>query len=1525
MARKKTRSDDTFVASAPARGKRKPATGKGEAPRANGKANGAGGEPPDFPVVGIGASAGGLEAITEMLRALASETGMAFVLVQHLDPTHASMLTEILSRATSMPVREVENQMPVEPNHVYVIPPGANMVIAGGVLKLSARTETRGQHRAIDHFLRSLAEQRGHQAIGVVLSGTGNDGTLGLEEIKAAGGLTFAQDDTAQQSGMPQHAVAAGCVDLVLPPREIAREIARIARHPYVAPAAGAGPSLDLREAELQRVLELLRKATGVDLAHYKHSTLYRRIHRRIVLHKLENLRQYLRFLEDDPKELDALYQDVLINVTSFFRNAEAFEVLKRRIFPRLAEGRSRHEPVRIWTLGCSTGEEAYSLAIAFVEHAELAGRAIPVQVFATDVNGASIEKARAGLYSKNITQDVSPERLRRFFVEEDGSYRISKEIRDRCVFAQHDVLAAPPFSHIDLACCRNLLIYLDSAAQQKLLPTLHYALKPHGFLWLGSSETIGSHRDLFELEEPKHQVYSRKPGPTRLPSGTAAAGGAAIRPLLAQVPGRSREASAGGTEAQREADRILLAKYAPAAVLINAGLEILQFRGDTGAYLSPAPGRASLDLLKMLRPGLLVAVRGAIHKARSEEIAVREEGLRVRSNGGYREVNVEAVPLAEGAGGRGSCLVLFEDAGSTAELRARVTRAEARAAEDAAEVLRQASPDREIVRLSQELAATREYLQSVIEQQEAANEELQSANEEVQSANEELQSINEELETSKEEIQSSNEELTTVNEELHTRNLELSRSNDDFTNLLSSVQIAIVMLGPDLRIRRFTPVAEKLLNLIAADVGRPIGDIRLNVDVPDLERLVTEVIDSVSPTQVEAQDKRGRWYSLRIRPYRTLDNKIDGAVLVLLDVDSLKRGEELLRASAERLRIVQEQAPVGIWEADLEGRFLRVNDTLCAITGYSRDELLSRRFQDITPTDDVERDADAYRRLPGELGLATPREIRYRHKDGRTLWIELSTSLVHDAEGKPQFGVGIVQEVTERKRAELALRESEQRFHVLADSAPGLIWVNGLEGCQFVNRAYLDFLGVAEREVQGYDWSEFIHPEDRDAYLGSYLEHLGRRAPFEAQFRFRRADGQYRWMKSVGVPRSADDGEFLGYVGSTFDVTDLKEAEAALQQSDRSKNEFLAMLAHELRNPLAPLRNIAEVLKAPAVDSGTLEWAQDMIDRQVRNMARMIDDLLDVSRITQGRVQLRKEPVELAALLKRTAELSRQTTATRHQQLTLSLPPEPIYVEADPLRLEQVFVNLLSNACKFTPAGGHLWLSAGSGEPGATDVEVRVRDDGDGIPAELLPRVFDLFMQADRSLERAHGGLGIGLTLVRSLVQLHGGSVEAKSDGPGKGSEFVVRLPVLAAEAVDAAARDAGPREASAAGGPRRILVVDDNADAASSMAMLLRLTGHEVEVVHSGQAALQAARGLKPHIVLLDIGLPGMDGNEVARRLRREPDVEDALLVAVSGYGKEEDRSRAWEAGFDHYFTKPLDLKALDDLLAGLPAPEE
>src|SRR5437016_637579 len=828
-----------------------------------------------FPIVGIGASAGGLEAFSELLSNLPVEPTMAFVLIQHLDPKHPSILSDILSRTTRMSVVEAKHGMRVEPGHVYVMPPNARMTIAGEVLHLGPRSDDRGPQLPIDHFLRSLAEDLGSRAIGVILSGSASDGALGLKAIKAEGGTTFAEaPQSAKFDSMPRSAVASGAVDFVLPPKAIAQELTRIGRHPYLGQTRAA-PSPEAPASgpdAFDEILRKLREKSGIDFMLYRQTTIRRRIARRMMIHGLDTLEGYLGYLEAHPSQVHALYNDLLVNVTRFFRDPEAFRVLQRSVFPRILKQRPADAPIRVWAPGCSTGEEAYSLAIVLLESLGDADGIVPIQLYGSDVSETAVVKARAGIYPDNIELDVAGARLRRFFVKVDGQHQVRKAVRELCVFARHNLATDPPFSKMDLIVCRNVLIYLEPELQKRVLSIFHYALKDPGFLMLGVAETVGPLADFFSIVDKKYRVYAKKPTSRRFDLGLISLEQRLEK--IGRTARRTGEAGGGPLDLLQEVDRILLSKYAPAGVLVNEAAEILQFRGHTSPYLEPAPGQASLNLLKMAREGLLMELRVAIDKARKQNAPVRRERLSIKQDGGSVQVTLEVIPMRGPARER-NYLVLFERVppsmpGSTtpsATLRPKRT-----------------ATARQIENLRQELTATKEFLQSIIQEREAANEELQAANEELQSSNEELQSTNEELETAKEELQSVNEELTTVNEELQQRNAELSQVNNDLNNLFAGISIPIIMLGGDGRIRRFTPTAGKVLSLIPADLGRPIGDIRLNPDLSDLEQVCKHVIDTATVAEREVRDRDGRWYSLRVRPYETADNQIDGTVITLTD-----------------------------------------------------------------------------------------------------------------------------------------------------------------------------------------------------------------------------------------------------------------------------------------------------------------------------------------------------------------------------------------------------------------------------------------------------------------------------------------------------------------------------------------------------------------------------------------------------------------------------------------------------------------
>lgn len=831
-----------------------------------------------LPIVGVGASAGGLEAFTELLGNLPDNTGMAFVLIQHLDPKHESHLTELLSKASKMPISEVKGQTRAAANHVYVIPPGSNLGISDGVLHTAPRPPS-GPNLPIDSFLRALAADRGGKAIGVVLSGTASDGTLGLQAIEAAGGITFAQEPlTAKFGSMPTSAIAAGVVDFVLPPAGISRKLAALARDSHL-PIKLRQATERSEETELKKVFRLLRSATGVDFTFYKQSTLVRRIKRRMDLQGCANLADYIQYLERNREEANALCENCFITVTAFFREPTVFEALKTMVFPALLEKRAPDDPIRIWVPGCATGEEAYSIAICLMEFLEEAELSLPFEIFATDISETAIQKARAGTYASAALAHVSPQRLARFFTTTERGHQIAKAVRDACVFARHNVAQDPPFSKLDLISFCNVLIYLGAVLQRKVLSTMQFALKPTGLLVVGPSETIGTLSESFQQVEKSHKIYCLRPA-----ASTAAAQLAGVRSAEGQVvPGEKMAESRGDVDLQREADRLVLAEHAPPGAVIDNDMNIVQVRGHTAPYLELSPGEPTHNLLKLAREGLIAGLGKAIRTARQTNAIAQEDGFRIDGSGQLREVAIKVTPFAgSSASKERHFLVLFADAQQNGGPNAPHTPS--------------TDGHRESGRLRRELAATKKYLQTIVDEKVTALEALGAANEEAQAGNEELR-------TAQEELESTNEELNTLNENLKISSLEVGQANRDLTNLLESISIPLVMVGRDLRIRRFTRAMEPMLNLIPSDVGRSITDLQPRMELPDLRRLLLDAMEGGNRQPRDIRDSYGRWYSLRILPSVGPDGKTEGAVLMLIDIDASKRGLDFAEAIVETVR----------------------------------------------------------------------------------------------------------------------------------------------------------------------------------------------------------------------------------------------------------------------------------------------------------------------------------------------------------------------------------------------------------------------------------------------------------------------------------------------------------------------------------------------------------------------------------------------------------------------------------------------
>ena len=1300
-----------------------------------------------FPIVGVGASAGGVEAFSELLRNFPQEADIAFVLVQHLDPTHQSVLPEILGRLVKIPVTQVTDGMIVEPRHVYVIPANTTMLIRNGALRLGARVITHGQHMPVDEFFLSLADECGNRAIGVILSGMASDGTEGCRAIKAAGGITFAQkESTAKFTGMPSNAIRAGCIDFVMTPDAIAKELARISRHPYVrsVPSDDETAAVAHKASELDQILELLRQSSGVDFTLYKKTTLQRRIGRRMVVHHFERLQEYLKFVQEHPTELDELYRDILIHVTEFFRDAEAFEALREYVFPHLLKARKLETtPIRIWVPGCSTGEEAYSIAIALLEYM-WQSRTIPqgsittstVQIFGTDISEHALTRARSGLYTHAAVAQVSPERLNRFFVKLDGGYQINKSLREMCIFAKQDVTRDPPFSNLDLISCRNVLIYLGPTLQKRVIPTFHYALKPDGFLLLGGSENLGAFTEHFQLIDKKEKIYQKKGSGIRLLGYFTGPG-----PMLRHNPEPPlSRLSNSHLDVEKEVQRSLVQHYAPASIVVNSQMEIVQFRGRTGAYLEPAEGQPTFSLSKMAREGLLVDLRRAIDRAKKENEPVHTEGIQIKSNGGTKEMNFDVIPV-RGHNNEKFYVVAFHDSG-----RVRIVAKPTKVGRKLSQ--KQADLARENERLKREIASMRDQMRNLIEDNESTTEEYKSANEEVLSANEELQSTNEELETAKEELQSSNEELTTLNEELQNRNAELTLANNDLTNLLGNVNIPVVMIGNDLRVRRFTPPAQKLLNLLPGDIGRRLGEIRPNIDFDQLEELAREAVDNTTLQEREVREKEGRWHLLRVRPYKTWDNKIDGAVISLQDIHALKSTAEQNRTYADML-IETSRECILILNTDL--RVTTANPAFYQTFRVSPKDTEGRLIYELG---EGEWDIPELRQL-FETVLTSEVPIHDYEVEHDFPGLGQRTMLISALRTHLQPGGGVVfvtiQDTTEKKKHAEEASQQAALIELAHESVIVRDWAGRIRSW---NRGAEELYGWPAEEAKGKIIHELLQtkfPKPLEE-IKADLQHSGH---WEGELVHRRRDGEQRIVSSRWAIQPQGSRTPL-ILEINNDVTQRVRSEKNLRELSsylmRIQDEERRRIARELHDStgqklVAAKMNLESFAKAKskATNHKALSDSLHLLDeanQEIRVLAQLLHPPL----------------LEEAGLVSAVGWLVDGFTNRSKIQVNVKAAEElgrlPGNVEIALFRIVQEALNNIYRHSGATKASIEL-------KRNLQTVELRITDNGTGMPAELL--------SGDGS---GKPPLGVGILGMKERVAQLGGSLEISS---GKGGTSVL------------------------------------------------------------------------------------------------------------------------------------------------------
>lgn len=1454
------------------------------------------GQEKSFPVVAVGASAGALEAFTAFLKAMPPDSGIAFVLVHHVDPEHKSLMAQLLSRHTMMPVQMAGDNMPVAPDHVYIIPPNRYMDIKTGVLRLSEPKDQRGTRMPINRFFLSLARDRGYNAAAVILTGTGTDGSAAIAEVKAEGGIVLVQEPTeAQQDGMPRSAIATGVADHVVPISQMPGIIIEFSKHTYVA-ANPKTPFGENARPSLDGVVATLKQHSPINFGVYKEGTLLRRIERRMALRHMQNSVDYHALLMDSPEEVENLSRDLLISVTSFFRDPDAYTWLEESVLPGLVSAARPGKAVRVWVPGCATGEEAYSLAMLLIERVSALKKDIRIQIFASDVDERALATARAGLYPDSIEMDVSQRRLERFFVKEDHSYRVSRELRDAVVFARHDVLTDAPFSKLDIISCRNLLIYLKSEAQSRVMEVFHFALNNGGILFLGMSETVGEGELLFQPLSRKNRIFKRV-GLSRerhlsMPSGTGSFMGTPASPHTT-LP------QAGAPRLADISQRILVEQYAPAAVLINANAEALYLEGPTDTYVKVASGLANRDLLTMVRDGLRTRLTSVLRSARETD-AVADSSARMVRGENHVTVDIRVHPIT--LDGAKLFLVTFRD-------RAAPAPDSAAAAQDSATTRL----------LEQELEKTRRDLINTIREYESTTEELKASNEEAMSMNEEFQSTNEELETSKEELQSLNEELTTLNAQLQQK-IEAERQlSDDLDNFLASSGIATIFLNRNREIMRFTPTTRELFNLISKDIGRPISDFASKLDDQGLFEDVARVQSTLVPLKVEVRARDGRWYNRQILPYRTQDEKIDGVVITYSDISEIKefqRNTLIARRFAENI-VNTVRYPLLVLDSDFA--VVRANKSFHDLFGTTDSGVIAKSFFNIADDrwDSPELRRHLERILPEDIPLeAFSIRVEIAEK-GRLDMVLNARRLIGLNDMKDRILVAL-EDVTEQKRAQQSLRDRESRLHAILDAVPEAIITietNGVVTSYSPPSAKI--LGYTMSEVIGKNVNMIIpepHRHQHDSYISAYL------STGDAKIigKGRELDARHKSGSLVPIHLQVSEVTIGGekqFMGVIRDLTDDREIRNKLVQAQKMEaiGQLAGGVAHDFNNLLTVVIGNIELLQMRPDNpnrEGILGEALEAANLGAALVARML--LLSKKR------NLMPVPMNLGQVVEALKPILQRTLGEQIRIMTdMESDIEPVL--ADPGQLESAVLNLAINARDAMPKGGGLTINAQNTKVGATQggdepiglvpgdyVVLSVSDTGYGMTPEVMNRALEPFFTTKEPGE----GTGLGLPMIHSWASQHGGALTLRSK-LGEGTTVRLYLPATDVAAVDLLQNGSTENAPFGKANGETVLLVEDDPKVRNMTRQRLEHLGYLVLEAEDGPDALvQLEKHPGIRLMLSDIVMPGgIDGFELANKANAL--YPDLAIMLMTGFAPKTDEA-TWPV-----LRKPYTIDALSKVL--------